>query len=72
VAGAKLKGIPYVLGETLVVLNRCTGTAELLDIADVHQPRFLRRIETGGHPEACGRIGGEIYAALGFGGIMKL
>lgn len=72
VAGAKLKGIPYVLGGMLVVLNRCTGTAELLDIADVHQPKFLRRIETGGHPEACGLIGGEIYAALGFGGIMKL
>jgi len=72
VEGAKLKGIPYVLGGTLVLLNRCTGTAELLDIADVHHPRFLRRIETGGHPEACGLIGGAIYATLGFDGIMKL
>ncbi|MBR2013684.1 MAG: hypothetical protein IJ995_05670 [Clostridia bacterium] len=72
VDGALLSGIPHVLGETLVILNRYAGTVELLDISDVHHPKFIKRIQTDGHPEACGLIGGELYVCLGHKGIIKL
>ena len=72
VKGALLSGIPYALGDALVVLNRYTGIIELFDISDPHNPAFIKRINTGGHPEACGLIGDEIYISMGFGGILKL
>lgn len=72
VKGALLSGTPYVLGDRLILLNRCTGIIELFDISDVYNPKFIKRINTGGHPEACGLINGEIFVALGFDGILKI
>lgn len=72
VEGALLSGIPYLLDDRLVLLNRYTGIAEVLDVSDPHNPRFLSRVETDAYPEACQLINGEIYIACGFGGIIKL
>ncbi|MBE6762313.1 MAG: hypothetical protein E7551_08530 [Ruminococcaceae bacterium] len=72
IEGALLSGIPYVLGDTLVILNRCTGVIELLDISDEYNPKFIKRIKTSGYPEACSVINEEIYVAMGFGGILKI
>lgn len=72
VDGAQLSGIPHLLGNRLVLLNRYTGIVEVLDVSTPHTPRFLSRVETGGYPEACALINGEIYIACGFGGIIKL
>ena len=72
VEGAFLKGIPQVVGDTLVILNRYYGTVELLDISDPHRPQFMRRIETESTPEFCGLIGGELYLCLGYDGMIKL
>lgn len=72
VSGAELKGMPFVVGDTLVLLNRCTGTAECLDISDPHEPKFISRTETAGYAEFCGNIGGKIYVASGHGGMIAL
>ena len=72
VEGAELSGVPHVIGEKLVILNRYTGIAEILNISDIHNPVFMRRVQTGGYPEACGLIDNEIYLAMGFDGIIKL
>lgn len=72
VDGALLSGIPHAFGDTLVILNRYAGTVELLNIADPHHPKFIKRIQTDGAPESCGMIGGELYVCLGFKGIIKL
>lgn len=72
VDGAQLSGIPHLLGNRLVLLNRYTRIVEVLDVSAPHNPRFLSRVETKSYPEACALINGEIYVACGFGGIIKL
>lgn len=72
VAGALLKGIPFVCGSKLVLLNRCTGVVEILDISNPHHPAFIKRINTGKYPEFAALVGDNIYVACGYGGILKL
>lgn len=70
--GIVLSGNPFVDGEKLILLNRCTGGMQVLDITDAHHPRFIAQRMTGLHPEFCGRIGDFLYAACGYDGIRRL
>jgi len=70
--GAFLKGMPFVCGDKLLILDRCSGTVELLDISEPHVPCFIKRIETGSHPEFAAVVDGRILVACGHGGITEI
>ena len=72
VEGAVLKGNPFVIDDRLVLLNRCTGLVECLDISDPYHPKYINRKETLKYVEFCGKINGKIYIACGYGGLLKL
>jgi len=72
VQGAQLKGIPFVCGKRLVLLNRCTGIVEVLDIANPHEPVLIQQVKTGKHPEFAAVIGKNLYIACGHDGIWRI
>lgn len=72
VPGAALDGEAFALGHELLLLNRCTGRVELLDIADPAAPRMQGRWETGLHPEFAARVGQEIWIACGHDGLFAI
>lgn len=72
VQGAQLKGIPFVCGNRLVLLNRCTGMVEVLDISNPHDPSLIQQVKTGKHPEFAAKIGNDIYLACGYDGVWRL
>ncbi len=72
VEGAQLMGQPFLCGNTLVLLNRFTGTVELLDVSEPSKPVFVKRVETGSYPEFADLVRGELFVACGHGGIVRL
>nr|MBQ4319024.1 hypothetical protein [Clostridia bacterium] len=72
VDGALLCGVPFVCGNMLLLLDRCGGTVEVIDISDPHLPRFVKRVETSSHPEFAAIVNGKIMIACGYGGIIAI
>ncbi len=72
VPGARLNGQPFVCGHTLVLLNRCLGTAECLDLADIDRPRLVRSLRLPGQPEYAVGYQGLIWVACGHAGLFIL
>lgn len=70
--GALGAGLPFVCGDRLLLLNRVSGTVEILDIADPNRPRFERCISTGLHPEFAAADGQHIRVACGHGGLIEV
>lgn len=69
VAGASLTGQPFVCGDMLVLVNRCLGTAEFIDIREVDRPRFVKRIGLPGHPEYAALHDGKYWICCGHAGL---
>ena len=69
IKGARLKGIPFICGNKLVLLNRCLSYAEIIDISDPANPVFEDRLSIDGHPSSAELINGEICISCGHGGI---
>ncbi len=69
---ARLSGIPCVVGDILLLHNRCDGTIELLDVRDPAAPRFIRRVKTGMNPEFADVFAGKLLLACGRQGLMQV
>jgi len=72
VSGAFLNGMPFVCGNTLILLNRCQGLVECLDITDIYNPKFIQRFWIDGHPEYAVLHQGKIYIACGHAGLFRM
>lgn len=72
VPGAQLRGIPYVLENTLVLLNRVTGLVERLDIRDAYKPVLLDAVVLPAHPEFAVSVDGACWVACGHDGLFLL
>lgn len=72
VTDAVLDGQPFVIDNTLVLLNRYNGIVETFSIENPEYPVKSKYIRLDCHPEFCGVINGNIYIACGFGGIIRL
>lgn len=72
IAGARLKGIPFICGNKAVVLNRCIATVEIIDITDPEDPVFEDHLLVDGNPCSAELINGEICISCGHGGIYRL
>lgn len=72
VDGAWLKGRPFVCGRMLLLLNRCYGTVEFIDISDIHRPSFVKRITIPGIPEYAVLHNGQYWIACGHAGLIAL
>lgn len=71
--GVKLRGIPFVCGDSLVVLNRCTGEAVILDISEPSSPKFAAKRLLPGHPEYAAALPcGSVLVCCGHTGAMLL
>lgn len=71
VPGARLNGQPFSCGRTLVLVNRCLGTAEFIDITDTENPVYVRTEQLPGHPECAAENGGYIWISCGHGGLYR-
>lgn len=67
--GASLKGIPFICGSHMVVLNRCLSFAEIIDISNPENPIFEERLSLDGHPCSAELIHGEICISCGHAGV---
>lgn len=72
VDGALLKGRPFVCGRMLLLLHRCSGTVEFIDISDLHRPSFVKRITVPGIPEYAVLHNGQYWIACGHAGLIVL
>ena len=70
--GASLKGLPFVCGDKLVLLNRVNGNVEVIDISEPDKPRHERLLRTGLHPEFADIAGGSILIACGHDGVIRI
>lgn len=70
--GARLNGIPFICGNSLLVLNRCLSTAEIIDISDPENPIFEDRLTLCGNPCSAELVGGDIFISCGHGGLYVL
>ena len=70
--GALLKGLPFICGDKLVLLNRVNGNIEVIDISDPASPKAERLLRTGLHPEFAAKVGNEILIACGHDGVIKI
>lgn len=72
VENAKLRGIPFVCGNDLVVMERCSGKIEVLDISNPKAPVLRKTLDTGSHPEFAEKVGDKILVACGHDGIIAI
>ena len=70
--GASLKGLPFVCGDKLVLLNRVNGNVEVIDISEPDKPRHERFLRTGLHPEFADIVDGKIVVACGHNGLIRI
>ena len=71
VEGAQLRGMPFVAGDTLILLNRVKGIAERLDIRK-EVPRLLDRTVLPGQPEFAAAAAGYCWIACGHEGLFRI
>ena len=69
---ARLKGLPFVCRDKLVVLNRVRSTVEIIDVENPEKPKFIRGFKVDGHPEFAAEVNGKILIADGFGGLINI
>lgn len=69
VDGANIKGIPFICGSKLVLVNRCLATVEIIDISNPDNPIFEDRLTVDGYPCSAELINGEICVSCGHGGV---
>jgi hypothetical protein len=72
VPGALLKGRPFVCGHMLLILNRCFGTVEFINISDIHRPSFVKRVTIPGIPEYAVLHNGQFWIACGHAGLIVI
>lgn len=72
VPGASLRGEPFFYDPWLILLERATGTVELLDVTDRNHPVFVWRTSVPGAPECVQVINNSLYIACGRKGLLKL
>jgi len=63
-------GVPHSVGpDRLVITNRATGSARVIDVADVRAPRTLAYLHFPGNPDRPIRIGDQLVFPCGRGGL---
>jgi hypothetical protein len=67
--GAKLKGMPFICGKKLLILNRTNCAAECLDITNEKNPKLIGSIELRGEPGFAMLHEDNIWFACGHAGI---
>jgi hypothetical protein len=72
VDGAWLNGQPFVCGSLLLLVNRCEGTVEFINIKDIYNPVFVQRISLPGNPEYAVLHDGKYWIACGHGGLFAI
>jgi hypothetical protein len=72
VNGALLNGQPFVCGSLLLLLNRCDGTVEFINIKDIYNPLFVKRISLPGSPEYAAFHNGKLWVCCGHGGLFAI
>ena len=72
VPGAWLDGQPFAIGDRVLLLNRCNGRVEWLDLHDPAAPVLLGSAETALHPEFAAEIRGQLWIACGRAGIFAV
>ncbi|MBQ3864768.1 MAG: hypothetical protein II781_02905 [Clostridia bacterium] len=72
VKGAQLQGMPYLVGNQLILLHRIFGTMERLDVSREDAPRLLDRTVLPGHPEFIAPVGETCWIACGHEGLFRI
>lgn len=72
IPGAELRGMPFVVGKTLVILHRIYGIVERIDISNPNTPTFMDRTRISAHPEFAMEIDGKCWLACGHDGLIAL
>jgi hypothetical protein len=72
VDGAWLNGQPFLCGSLLLLVNRCDGTVEFINIKDIYNPVFVKRISLPGNPEYAVLHDDKYWIACGHGGLFAV
>lgn len=68
--GRRLTGRPTTDGRQLALSRRTDRHVEVLDIADLKNPRLLREFDLPGHPGACAFWKGRLIIPTGYAGLL--
>lgn len=71
--GRFYSGVPHsIRPDRIVITNRATGSARILDVSDMRKPRTVAYLQLPGHPDRPVLVGGNLFFPCGRSGLREI